>query len=76
VQLDDPPEEEVETSRKELLRLYRQMNVMRRTEISADLLYKTKEARGFLHLADGQVVHQQMLSGIICNGRPLELGGR
>ncbi len=35
--------------------LYSQTMVrMRRTEIAADLLYKQKLARGFLHLADGQ----------------------
>ncbi|CAK0786806.1 hypothetical protein CVIRNUC_010020 [Coccomyxa viridis] len=52
--LDKGPETEVETSKSELLQMFRSMYTMRRMELAADLLYKQKLARGFLHLADGQ----------------------
>jgi hypothetical protein len=51
----DPPGREVETSKSELWQMLTTMTRMRRLELSADQLYKTKLARGFLHLADGQV---------------------
>ena len=50
----DTPSAEVETSGKELLDMFQTMFRMRRMELAADLLYKQKLARGFLHLADGQ----------------------
>ena len=50
----DPPSTEVQTSGKELLNMFRLMFLMRRMELAADMLYKQKLARGFLHLADGQ----------------------
>ena len=50
----DPPSTEVQTSAKELLNMFRLMFLMRRMELTADMLYKQKLARGFLHLADGQ----------------------
>ena len=45
----------METSKSELWEMLTTMTRMRRLELSADQLYKTKLARGFLHLADGQV---------------------
>lgn len=50
----DTPSTDVETSGKELLDMFQTMFRMRRMELAADLLYKQKLARGFLHLADGQ----------------------
>lgn len=50
----ESPSTEVETSGKELMEMFQQMFRMRRMELAADLLYKQKLARGFLHLADGQ----------------------
>lgn len=50
----DTPSAEVETSGKELMDMFQTMFRMRRMELAADLLYKQKLARGFLHLADGQ----------------------
>ncbi len=44
----------METSKSELWELLTTMTRMRRMELAADQLYKTKLARGFLHLADGQ----------------------
>lgn len=65
----DGPSDEVETSAKELFDFYKLMFRMRRMELAADMLYKQKLARGFLHLADGQeaisVVH--LLSNHPCH---------
>ena len=45
---------ESHTNKEELLHFYRQMNLVRKTEIASDLAYKNKEIRGFCHLCDGQ----------------------
>uniref|UniRef100_A0A0C9RXM1 Pyruvate dehydrogenase E1 component subunit alpha n=1 Tax=Wollemia nobilis TaxID=56998 RepID=A0A0C9RXM1_9CONI len=50
----DPPSRMVETSGAELMKFYRDMFRMRRMEIAADSLYKSKLIRGFCHLYDGQ----------------------
>ncbi|XP_059648934.1 pyruvate dehydrogenase E1 component subunit alpha, mitochondrial-like [Cornus florida] len=50
----DPPSRSVDTSPKELLSFFHDMALMRRMEIAADSLYKSKLIRGFCHLYDGQ----------------------
>lgn len=50
----DGPEQVCETTKDELLAMFKQMVRIRRTETEADKLYKQKEIRGFLHLYNGQ----------------------
>lgn len=50
----EPPSRSVETSAAELMTFFNDMSKMRRMEIAADSLYKSKLIRGFCHLYDGQ----------------------
>ncbi|WOL20241.1 pyruvate dehydrogenase E1 component subunit alpha-1, mitochondrial-like [Canna indica] len=52
--LIDPPSRAVDTTPAEILSFFRDMARMRRMEIAADSLYKSKLIRGFCHLYDGQ----------------------
>jgi pyruvate dehydrogenase E1 component alpha subunit len=52
--LCDAPALETEVSKERLLKMYSEMQTMRRMEMAADALYKAKLIRGFCHLAIGQ----------------------
>ncbi|KAI0220891.1 alpha subunit of pyruvate dehydrogenase [Massospora cicadina] len=59
--LENGPQNEFEIDSSELMRLYREMVTVRRMEMAADGLYKSKFIRGFCHLCTGQ---EAVASGI------------
>jgi len=59
--LEKGPEMKTTTNKSELMGFYREMTLMRRTAIAADVAYKNRLIRGFLHLYDGQ---EAVASGI------------
>ncbi|KFZ12611.1 hypothetical protein V502_07019 [Pseudogymnoascus sp. VKM F-4520 (FW-2644)] len=50
----DPPSYTLDTTKKELKKMYYDMVATRRMEMAADRLYKEKKIRGFCHLSTGQ----------------------
>ena len=57
--LEEYPPMEAEVTRDDLLEYIRQMQVIRQMELMAAKLYQDKKIRGFLHICDGQVLHER-----------------
>ncbi|XP_030563048.1 pyruvate dehydrogenase E1 component subunit alpha, mitochondrial [Drosophila novamexicana] len=53
-ELDKGPPTDVELSREDALKMYKQMVEVRRIEVASGNLYKSKHVRGFCHLYIGQ----------------------
>lgn len=52
--LDNGPKEQGSVTREEALKMYTEMQTIRRLEAAAGNLYKEKIVRGFCHLYSGQ----------------------
>lgn len=52
--LESGPSQVTTTNKEELMKIYTDMQIIRRTEIAADMLFKSQMIRGFCHLYDGQ----------------------
>ncbi|OMH85685.1 Pyruvate dehydrogenase E1 component subunit alpha, mitochondrial [Zancudomyces culisetae] len=52
--LENMPNLEVELTKEDGLKIYKEMNMVRRLEMAADSAYKAKLIRGFCHLCTGQ----------------------
>lgn len=57
----DAPATWVDTTKQEVVKALRDMMLMRRMEIAADLMYKSQLIKGFCHLYDGQVEEKMFL---------------
>ncbi|CAK9225224.1 unnamed protein product [Sphagnum troendelagicum] len=52
--LESAPSRSSVTNSEDLMSIYHEMSVIRRVEITADMLFKSQQIRGFCHLYDGQ----------------------
>lgn len=51
----EQPSLDVQMTKEEFLKMYKEMQIIRRMELEADALYKIDLIRGFCHLSIGQV---------------------
>eukprot|EP01026_Neomeris_dumetosa_P029562 TRINITY_DN23954_c0_g2_i5.p1 TRINITY_DN23954_c0_g2~~TRINITY_DN23954_c0_g2_i5.p1 ORF type:complete len:290 (-),score=37.40 TRINITY_DN23954_c0_g2_i5:54-800(-) len=65
----EAPSTTVSTSKDELMGFYREMQLLRRMEVAADIQYKAKAIRGFCHLYDGQ---EAVIVGIKASSHELD----
>jgi len=73
----EAPDLEVQVTRQDLLTMYEQMQTMRRMEMAADALYKSKLIRGFCHLAIGQVrqsFHADIVEPVVSRQEAVSVG--
>ncbi|OXV06884.1 hypothetical protein Egran_05347 [Elaphomyces granulatus] len=82
----DPPPYTLQTTKRELKKMYHDLVSIRRMEMAADRLYKEKKIRGFCHLSTGQeavavgIEHaitkdDKLITAYRCHGFALMRGG-